>query len=186
MRSIRDESPAKSEVLRRCLGTTAKYLLSRLDDFWLEHKEEVDPDYDQRIQGISSYLANDKGDRQEILRTHPFKSSPDAYVTSMFDAGKLIALGLLGAASLVPNSYAPAIIVHGASILAAAAYCETQGLFNGVSFTMVFPIKLVCLLSPSVEQRTLAQHALLRWGSERGLDDICKMSAPSYLDRSHG
>jgi hypothetical protein len=56
--------------------------------------------------------------------------------------------------------------MHGASILASAAYCESLGVCNGVSFSMVFPRKLGCLLSPSEEQRILARSVLLKWGEE--------------------
>jgi hypothetical protein len=186
MRKTRDSDPIKSEALRRHLDTTAKHLLSRLEEFWQEHKNEVDPDYDQRLQTISSNLTNKEDSHRPIPCTQQFKSTSDACFTSMYDAGKVITLGCLGAASLVPSLYDQAIVMHGTSILTSAAYCETQGLFNSVSFSMVFPIKLVCLLSPSEEQRTLARTALLKWGSKRGVTDICKVAAPSYLDRSHG
>jgi len=76
-------------------------------------------------------------------------------------------------------------VIHGTSILASAAYCETLGALNGVNFSMLFPIKVVCLLSPSEEQRTMAREVLLKLGEERGLVDICQVAAPSYLDRSH-
>ena len=186
MRKLRETDSSTSECLRRYLGITAKHLLRRLEVFWQQHKDGIDPDYDQRIQRHDSHVASDLRCWEPNLSMHPFKSSVDAYFTSMYDVGQLIVLGFLGAASLVPSSYSQAAIMHGASILASAAFCETQGLFNGVSFSMVFPIKVVCLISPSEEQRTLAQIALLKWGSGRGLEDICKVAAPSYLDRSHG
>ena len=186
MRKLRDSDPSTSECLRRYLGITAKHLLHRLEEFWLHHKDEIDPDYDQRLLRLGSHPAGDFQYWEPNPYMHPFKSCANAYFTSMYDAGMLIVLGFLGAASLVPNSYSQAAVMHGATILASASFCEVQGLFNGVSFSMVFPIKLVCLISPSEEQKVLAQIALLKWGFERGLADICKVAAPSYLDRSHG
>ncbi|CZR68650.1 uncharacterized protein PAC_18549 [Phialocephala subalpina] len=183
MRKTRNSHVTTSESLRRYLETTASHILSQLDEFWQENKDAIDPDYDQRlIQTITSHSSNKVDGQQSI----PFTSPANAYFTSMYDAGRFITLGLLEAASLVPSLYNQAVIMHGASILSSAVYCETQGLFNGVSFSMVFPIKLVCLLSPSELQRSLAQDTLLKWGSERGLSGICKVAAPSYLDRSHG
>ncbi|KAF8848301.1 hypothetical protein BDZ45DRAFT_733024 [Acephala macrosclerotiorum] len=183
MRKTRESHTATSESLRSHLHTAASHLSSRLDDFWKDNKDTIDPEYHQRlIQATVSPSEIEADGRQPI----PFTSPAKAYFTSMYDAGKLITLSLLEAASLVPNSYSQGVVMHGASILSSAAYCETHGLFNRVSFSMVFPIKLVCLLSPSEMQRSLAQDALLKWGSERGLEDICKVAAPSYLDRSHG
>lgn len=184
MRSVQYENPTRFEILREYVGNAAKDLVNRLDDFWQEYKNQVDPDYAQRMRTISSRLPVDA--EQETICTHPFKSPPDAYLTSIFDVGKVIALRILGAASSVPNLYDQAIIMHGASILASAAYCAAQGLFNGVSFSMVIPLKIICLLSPSDDQKALAQSTLVKWGSERGLADICEVAAPSYLDRGHG
>lgn len=186
LRKLQQTNSTTSERLRRYLDTTAKHLLNRLDEFWQEHKDEIDLHYDQRIQEIALHIISQQGALQPVPYFRKFKSSPDAYLTSMYDAGKLIVLGFLRAASLVPDSYIQSIVIHGASILASVAYCETQGLFNGVSFSMVLPIKLVCLISPCEEQRTLAQIALLKWGSGRALTGICGVAAPSYLDRSHG
>jgi hypothetical protein len=188
MRKAQYSHPSKSQALRIGLATTAKRLNRRLDELWQEHMNEVDPNYDQRLQVISSHLVDNKDDNRSIPCTHykKFKSSSDAYLISMYEAGKLITLGFLEAASLVLNSYKKGIIMHGASILTSAAYCETQGLLNGVSFSMVFPIKLVCLLSPSEQQRIRARNVLLKWGIEKGLADVCDVSAPSYFDHSHG
>ncbi len=106
----------------------------------------------------------------------------------MYDIGKVIILRVLAACSTTStqsDEYGRAALRPGASILAAAAYCETQGQGN-VSFSMIFPLKTLCLLSPEEGQRVMARSVLLRWGEERGLVGMCKVAAPSYLDRSHG
>lgn len=38
---------------------------------------------------------------------------------------------------------------------------------------MVFPLKVVCRVTPSDDQRRGAQIALRRWGERRGVDGIC-------------
>jgi hypothetical protein len=186
MRNLQEKNPLKSEVLRRYIGSNAKHLLCRLGEFWENNKCEIDPNYDRRREEISSHLAEYEDREKQVVCKHQFQSPSNAYITSMYDAGRVITLGLMGAASLAPNSYDRASIIHGSSILASAEYCEAQGLFNGGSFSMIFPIKLICLLSPSEEQRTLAQSVLSKWASKRGLADSCEVAAPSYFDRSHG
>jgi hypothetical protein len=193
MRKNSYSNPTKACLLRLQLGSTAKRLLDRLDDFWTEYKEEVDPAYDQRrgeISPASTFTNEDRLEGHQVPSTQqsPFKSASDAYFTSMYDSGKIITLGFLATVAVGVHwyNYNREIVMHGTSILASAAYCESLGVFNGVSFSMVFPIKLVCLLSPSEEQRILARSVLLKWGEERGLADSCQVAAPSYLDRSHG
>jgi hypothetical protein len=194
MRQNSFSNPTKAESLRRQLSITAKQLLSLLDDFWQEHKQDIDPHHTRRLQAISlstpSYLLTEhEVELPWFSCTQPFafKSPSNAYITSMYDAGKLIVMGYLAAASSAPTShdYEKIAITHGSSILAAAAYCKSQAEAN-VSFSMVFPLKLICLLAPSEGQRRLARSVLLKWGEERGLADICQVAAPSYLDRSHG
>jgi hypothetical protein len=159
--------------LRRQLGSTSKRLPDRLDDFWTEYKEEVDLAYDKHLGKISSastFTNKNWIEEHQVSSTQksPFKSASDDYLTSMYDSGKITTLGFLATIAVRVNwyNYNREIAMHGASILASAAYCESLGVFNGVSFSMVFPIKLVCLLSPSEEQRILARSVLLKWGEE--------------------
>ncbi|KAE9368866.1 hypothetical protein N431DRAFT_547735 [Stipitochalara longipes BDJ] len=193
MRKNAYSNPTKSGLLKRQLGIAANNLFSRLDEFWEDYKEDIDPDYDQRLQQISctsTFITEDWFTPHHLPCSHhfPFKSASDAYFTSMYDSGKLIVLGFLASISTGTSwyNYNRDIVMHGTSVLASATYCETLGVFNGVNFSMVFPIKLVCLLSPSEEQREMAREVLLKWGEERGLLDTCQVAAPSYLDRSHG
>lgn len=181
MKKTRFSDTSRTDVLSHDLDETARELLGQLNKFWQDNMNFIDPNYYQRLHSVSIFAAED-----EVHPPLPFKSPSDAYFTSMYDAGNLIALGFREAALQAGKPYTQAIVMHGASILAAASYCESQGLLNGVAFSMVFPIKLVCLLSPSEEQRIHTQDVLLKWGSRRGLTDICKTGAPSYLDRSYG
>ncbi|KAH8773954.1 hypothetical protein BGZ57DRAFT_983527 [Hyaloscypha finlandica] len=142
-----------SGLLRRQLGSTAKRLLDRLHDFWTEYKEEVDLAYDQHLGEISSastFTNKNWIEEHQVSSTQqsPFKSASDGYFTSMYDSGKIITLGFLAtvAVGVTWYNYNREIVMHGASILASAAYCESLGVFNVVSFSMAFPIKLVCLL----------------------------------------
>jgi hypothetical protein len=172
-------------MLRRDLKITTQHIFKRLTKFWDEQKPQFDPAYDARIDQITTLIQDDETNQRSLSFTPPFVSSFAAYLTSMYDAGCIIALGYLAAASLCPDAYTWQMILHGASILASVAYHETQGPINVASFSMIFPIKLVCLLSPSEMQRDIARDTLQRWGSKRGLADSCQM-APSYFDRSHG
>ena len=107
----------------------------------------------------------------------------------MYDSGNLIVLGYLATASptsSLSDTYKQQMMVHGASILASAAYQEAQCPPNSVVLSTIFPLKLLCLLSPSEEQKMMARNALHDWGSPRGLSDIFESVAPTYLDRGHG
>ncbi|TVY37654.1 hypothetical protein LSUB1_G004940 [Lachnellula subtilissima] len=69
-------------------------------------------------------------------------------------------------------------MVLGYSILASAVYQGAQCPPDSVILSTIFPLKLLCLLSPSKEQKTMA------WNE--GLSDIFESVAPTYLDHSHG
>jgi hypothetical protein len=189
MRRLRTTDPVASDQLRRCLYTTAEHLLSHLDEFWQMHKTQVDTCYDQRIETISFNISS--GDTGELPSPYlfPFQNTSDAYFASMYDAGNLIVLGYLANASPTPTlsaAYRQQMMVHGASILASAAYQEAQCSPNSIVLSTLFPLKLLCLLSPSEEQKIMARNSLKNWGSPRGLTDAFEVVEPTYLDRSHG
>jgi hypothetical protein len=193
IRKISFSNPTRAGLMQRELALSAGRLLSSLDEFWQRYKNEIDPLYDNRLQEIAcaaNHVNEDWFEQDQVPCTHnfPFAGASDAYFTAMYNAGRLIVLGLLASVSAGVSwyNYNRDVVMQGTSILAAAAYCENLGLLNGVSFSMVFPIKLVCLLSPSEEQRAYARKALLEWVEKRGLGDTCQVAAPSYLDRSHG
>jgi hypothetical protein len=185
MRRLKDVDPITSEILRRDLGTTSQHIFTRFIQFWDDQKSQFDPDYDQRIEEITLLIQDDEANQRSLSLTPPFQSSFAAYFASMYDAGSIIALGHLATASLCPDVYKWQMVLHGASILASVEYHEMHGPINPAAFSMIFPVKLVCLLSPSEIQRDIAREALARWGEKRGLADSCQ-STPSYLDRSHG
>lgn len=186
MRSLRQDDPVKAEALARCLADSVSRILSQMESLWEEQKPRVDPDYDKRFETLSSYVLDLRSGDQPLPYTVPFKSSTNAYFASMYDAGCIIALGSLASASDASQFYADRMAVHGASILSSAEYHQSQGCYNGGSFSMIFPVKLVCLLSPSEPVRLMAQKSLLMWGAGRGLLDIVEIGEPSFMDRSHG
>jgi hypothetical protein len=186
MRQQRDKDPDKSEVIREYLSTKAQGLQNRLHHYWEENRDRVDPEYTFRIDAFSLISQDPTDSESPIPCMVPFQTTSDAYITAMYDAGNIIVSGYLAATSQNPQSYYRQMTIHGASILMAAAYHETQGLVKGGSFPMVFPIKLLCLLSPSETQKRMAQETLLRWGSGRGLTEIYEVATPSYQDQSHG
>jgi len=189
MRRLRDKDPAASEQFRRNLETTAQQIHSSLEQFWLDHKAKVDPNYDQRIQALSLLILSTETIVPANSYVVPFQNSSDAYFTSMFDCGNMIVLGYLASTSSttrMTNMYKRQMAVHCASVLASAAYQKEQDPSNGGSFSTVLPLKMLCLLSPSEEQRSVGRWALRNWESGRGLTDIFEITSPTYLDRSHG
>ena len=100
MRKYAYSNPPKAGFLKRQLKITAKRLLSRLDDFWQQHKEDIDPDYDQRLQQTlcaSTFTSEDWFAPHHVpcADPFPFQSAADAYLASMYDARRLTVLGFL-------------------------------------------------------------------------------------------
>lgn len=163
MLKLRTKNPTASDAAKRNLGTQLQYILNRLNQFWERHKSEIDPNYDFRIKS-----------RVETgcCTTIPFESVFAATFTSLYDSANIIACNYLASISPTPNTYYWKATVHAASILSSIAYHESQGPKSGGSFSMLFPMRIVSLMSPSEEQKELAHETLVKWGKERGLDGV--------------
>lgn len=185
MRCLIFSEPERAQAIRRRLANTALTWKTSLHRFWDSEGFDIDPQYAIRLhalQPLDVFIPS----VIEAEGSVPFLNAFSAYVTSMYDVGNIIVLGYLAAASLDSGLLKKEMIAHGNSILLSASYQEEQGSLNGGSFSMIFPLKIVCLLSPSEAQRALAQDVILNWGTNRGLTDICTVAAPTYQDRSHG
>ncbi|KAI9841166.1 MAG: hypothetical protein M1837_000954 [Sclerophora amabilis] len=174
MERLKEEEVVASENSRRGLVMQAEKLLSLLDQFWEQHRWQVDPDYDKRW--YSNYLMEECGLR-DVASPYGggaiFTNTFTATFTALYDAANIIVLrNLTAASSPTTGIHSRRITAHAASVLASIAYHEAAGPFSGGSFSMVFPLKVVCFLSTSERQRSAAQEALLSWGANRGMTDI--------------
>jgi len=181
------QDPSRSESIRVELFDRAQGILSQLDQFWTQHKLDIDPHYHQRIRTNSSLREEGSPSIGDILRASsrglPFRDSFTATFTATYDSANIIALRYISTTSSAPEKYHQRMTVHAVSILASVAYHEAQGPSSGGTFSMIFPVKIVCLRSPSEELRSYAREALFRWGSNRGVNDICTVCAPAIMGR---
>ena len=163
MLKLRTKDPTGSDAAKSNFGTTLQHILNRLNQFWEFHKSEIDPNYDFRIK---SHVETG------YCPTIPFESVLAATFTSLYNSANIIAFTYLAPISTTPDTYYRKATVHAASILSSIAYHESQGPTSGGSFSMLFPIRIVSLMSPSEEQKELAHQALVKWGEKRGLDGV--------------
>lgn len=179
-----DQASLALESAKVDLFNRAEPILLQLDDFWTEHKSDVDPDYDRRVHFNSSQGEEDFSSTEGILilpRGVPFRDTFAATFTALYDSANIIALIYASVASSTPEKYKQRILLHATSILASVAYHEAQGPSSGGSFAMIFPVKIVYFMSPSEVQRDSAREALFRWGANRGLNDLCTVCAPEIV-----
>jgi hypothetical protein len=164
MLKMRCKNPPASDAARQNLASTLQHVLHRLDQFWETHKSEIDPKYDDRV---ASQIETGH------YHTIEFESPYAATVTSLYDSANVIVFTSLASASCTPDTYYWKATIHAASILASIAFHEAQGPLSGGSFSMLFPMRIISLMSPSQEQRVVAHEALVRWGKDRGLAGVC-------------
>lgn len=181
------QDPSRSESVRVELFNRAQGILSQLDQFWTQHKLDIDPYYHRRVHANSSIREEGSQSIGDTLAASseelPFRDPFRATFTAMYDSANIIALKYISATSSAPEKYYQHMTVHAVSILASVAYHEAQGPSSGGTFSMIFPVKIVCLMSPLEELRSSAREALFRWGGNRGVNDICTVCVPEIIGR---
>ncbi|MCJ1395549.1 hypothetical protein MMC18_008435 [Xylographa bjoerkii] len=80
--------------------------------------------------------------------------------------------------------YADLIMAHCASILAVATFVDGNNngsvYHSGCSYLRrVFPLRIICLISPSLMQRESARYRLERWRTDKGMGGICAVALVS-------
>ena len=82
------------------------------------------------------------------------------------------------ASPLLAETNKQRIVIHCESILSAVAYHERRGPQSGGTLAMIFPLKIVCRVTPSDHQRERAITALFNWGHARGISGMCEFAVP--------
>lgn len=153
----------------------AQDLIARLQAYWQECGNLIAPYYDYSSFAEKTNFESDSADwiietTVPITYRNPFLASSVA----MYDAATVLANSLAWQSSAgFTKLYKQRIGIHCASILQAMVYHESQAPNSGGSIQMVFPLKVICRVTPSNDQRRQAQLALRRWGEKRGVDGIC-------------
>ena len=176
-----------SDQLRHNAETQAQELIARLQTYWQECGNLITPGYDYSSFAERTNFESDSSD-WVVETTVPitYRNSFVASSVAMYDAATVLANALAWQSGAgFTKLYKQRIVIHCASILQAVVYHESQGPNSGGSIQMVFPLKVICRVTPSNDQRRQAQLALRRWGEKRGVDGICNpMTIPERDDVS--
>ena len=164
-----------SDQLGYNVEAQAQDLIARLQTYWQECRNVIYSGYD-----YSSFfeITNFETESSDwiIEATVPITYRDPFIATSvaMYDAATVLAHALVCESGAgFTELYKQRIAIHCASILQAVLYHQSRGPNSGGSIQMVFPLKVVCRVTPSDDQRRQAQTALRRWGERRGVDGIC-------------
>ena len=169
-----------SESIRHQVQAKALQLLSWLDQFWVDAKEEIGQCYDHSNYREATNFQNYE-DNWVVRPSEPvtFMDTFKATAIAQYDTAVILSNALAWEAAPGPSHiYKQRIVIHGASILAAIEQHEIRGIGSGGTIAMVLPMKVVARVTPSHHQREQAKQALSRWGKSRGVEGICKFGIP--------
>ena len=107
-----------------------------------------------------------------------FHTAFQATFAACLHAAYVICWRYFNAVSGADEVLEPRMNWHAEKILECVHLLGSAGPHSGGSFTMSFPLKIVCLMVPDRHIRAQAQEALYNWGSQRGLEDLCQIAVP--------
>ncbi|KAH0543888.1 hypothetical protein FGG08_001789 [Glutinoglossum americanum] len=186
MRALRVPNPRESEAIRTELETRVLLLVSRLDGWWQQYEEEaVGEDGEgwlyRQTPSQEHLEASEEG--QYSPKAITYRSTSTAAILSLYHAANIIAYRLLSVVSLLSRVYEWRIVSHADYVLSSAGFQSSGGSSGYDVLLMVFPLKVVCLLTENEQQRRCAQEMLEQLGQKRGLDGICRRATPVYVQR---
>ena len=178
MMKHKDQDLKTAEIIRQDLEADVLQLNLELDDFWEQNHGQMNRDY--------SYPSFSEGsDFYKLVipsrfpGTSQLKESSAARVMSMYDAARVITYAILASLSLKPKAYYREIELHAASILSVDFGHQKDLPQSGGLVSMIWPLKVILLASPSEQQRKDAQAAIRRWELTRGTPAPCQYRFPS-------
>ena len=113
-----------------------------------------------------------------------FPDLPRATTIAFYHLAWTLVLSSVCGSEAGRHRYGSLIMAHCASILAVATFVNGHNngsVYNsGCSYLrMVFPLRIVCLISPSLMQRQSAWYRLERWRTVKGMGGICAVALAS-------
>ncbi|MCJ1402858.1 hypothetical protein MMC11_006079 [Xylographa trunciseda] len=109
---------------------------------------------------------------------------PTATTIAFYHLAWILVLSPICGSEVGRRRYGDLIMAHCATILAAATFVDGNNngsVYNsGCSYLrMVFPLRIICLISPSLMQRESARYRLERWRTTKGMGGICAVALVS-------
>jgi hypothetical protein len=176
IKALRDSDPVACEAVCQELASELGNPISRLARWKSLYGQDILGEYDYNI----SVNANDP-DTGSIPKTRIFSDPQRATTTAFYDVANIWIQQLTQIATGTPTDHI--IKQHAASALAAVDFHQSLGFASGGTFSLIFVLKVLCLVTPCEIQRQEARSALLTWGERRGLGGVCSSGAPLYLER---
>lgn len=184
MRLDREYNGKPLEPSRQAVEDKAAHMISWLARFWEECGDTINYGYDySRFLESTGFQADAKNWIVEEIMPAYFQDTFAATSIALYDAGTIIANALAWeSASSKSDTNQQRIVIHCESVLSTVAYHESKGPRSGGTLAMIFPLKIVCRVTPSDHQRQRASNALHKWGSSRGVGGICGFVGPEKRD----
>jgi hypothetical protein len=182
IRALKETNPSASEAVRKELVRQTLILISRLSHWFSLYREEIFGDYEY---STSAETLDPNAAAQSSTNIFSFLDSRNIIAIAYYDSAQILAQHLLSISSSDSDTVSTCyqlIKQHAASVLNIVGYHRSCGIQSGGSFIMIFPLKVICLVTPCEDQRRVASEALLAWGTERGLEGACRNAAPLHVD----
>jgi hypothetical protein len=185
VRKLRVQNPHKSEAIRVELKARALLLVSRLDDWWRQYEEEAIKEDGEGwlYQQISSQKHWQAGEENQYSpKTIVYRNANAALVISLYHAASVIIYRLLLVTS-PSHLYECSVLSHADYVLSSAKFWVSDASTRYGLMLLVFPLKVVYLLTHDERQRGYAQVMLAQLGRNKMVDEVCSRAAPVYKQR---
>ncbi|MCJ1414003.1 hypothetical protein MMC32_000328 [Xylographa parallela] len=167
-------------------SSQAMSFISQLEALWPE-VEALLTSAGLNYEGFAPY-AGDDVQLVRMWRCTPtgfnYPDLPTATTIAFYHLAWTLILSPVCGSEAGRQRYGSLIMAHCASILAVATFVDGNNngsVYNsGCSYLrMVFPLRIICLISPSLMQRQSAWYRLERWRTVKGMGGICAVALAS-------
>ena len=171
----------EASAVREQVKAASFELLSKLSWFWshfgehLQGKLTLDMSDGMRFPTIFDRPMLSPSVETAFRIPTSYRDTFAAQTIGKYNAGAIIAYGLLRSITPMNEGYNNEINLHGESIMAAVAYHEASGPSHSGCISMIFPMRSLIVVTRSDPLREAAKEAILKWGRRRGVGKICNL-----------
>ena len=146
-------------------------LLHELEAWWLQHISEINSSGDREdFYGIAPILVLSALDISALSRVSYYDTSTATFI-ALYHTALIASYSHLSHISALADVYEPRIKQHAEAVMAANTFLKSHLSIapgGGSMLLMLFPLKIVGLLSPSLHQRSDAARQLRDWNQNAG------------------